>query len=85
MNGCFMSVFQGVEIVIKVTVPQQNVVILSLCYYGVPATMDCQVLFQNNSFFNYLYLKGQRRFCFARLQEELDESEEQLTVPSEEL
>lgn len=32
-----MAVFQGVEIVIKVTVPQQNVVILSLCYYGVPA------------------------------------------------
>lgn len=45
MNGCFMAVFQGVEVVIKGTVPKQNVVILSVCYYGAPETMDCQVLF----------------------------------------
>lgn len=80
----FYGCFSGSGIVIKATVLKQNVVILSLCYYGVPATMDCQVLIQNNGSFNYLYLKGQRGFCFDRLQEQLDESEEQLTVPSEE-
>lgn len=68
----------------KATVPKKNVVIRSVCYCGVPATMNCQVLFENNGFFNYLYLKGQRRFYCARLQEQLDESEEHLAVPSEE-